>query len=119
VITRSGTGSASVYRWQAKMYGIWAYFCTFSRVWAFIWKLGSESGTASNKNQNPDPHPDPNPHQRDKSNPDTHQTDANPQHSLNVLVLFSDTDLAKAVLWIRSDRHHFAASGSILAKCKT
>jgi hypothetical protein len=29
------------------MYGIWAYLSTFSRVWAFIWKLGSGSGYAS------------------------------------------------------------------------
>ncbi len=29
------------------MYGIWAYLSTFSKVWAFIWKVGSGSGSAS------------------------------------------------------------------------
>ncbi len=60
------------------MYGIWAYLSSFSRIWAFLWKLGSGSGSwsasrwkvgsgsgsASNKNQHPD----------------THQSDADPQH---------------------------------------
>ncbi len=58
------------------MYGIWAYLSTFSRVWAFIWKMGSgsrscwkvESGSASKKNQNPDPFLDS--HQGEKSIPD-------------------------------------------------
>ncbi len=43
---QAGSRSASVCRWQAKIYGIWAYFSTFSWFWAFIWKLGSD----------PDPH---------------------------------------------------------------
>ncbi len=30
-----------------KMYGLWAYLSTFSRFWAFIWTLGSGSGSAS------------------------------------------------------------------------
>jgi hypothetical protein len=46
------------------------------------WKVGSWSGSASNKNQ--DPHQIKNqnldPHQCDKSNPDPHQGDANPQY---------------------------------------
>ncbi len=46
---RNRSGSASIWRWQAKMYGIWAYSSIFSRVWAFIWKLGSGSRSASNK----------------------------------------------------------------------
>ncbi len=48
------------------MYGMWAYLSTFSRIWAFISKLGSGSGTgsASNKNLNPNPH----------------QSDADPPH---------------------------------------
>ncbi len=29
-----------IFRWQAKMYGKWAYLSTFSRFWAFIWNLG-------------------------------------------------------------------------------
>ncbi len=33
----------------SKMYGIWAYFSTFSWIWAFIWKLGSEFGSASGR----------------------------------------------------------------------
>ncbi len=45
----AGSASASISRWQAKMNGIWAYLNTFSRFWAFIWKLGSRtvSGAAS------------------------------------------------------------------------
>jgi hypothetical protein len=42
-----GTGSASICSWQAKMYWIWAYYSTFSRVWAFMCKLGSGFGSAS------------------------------------------------------------------------
>ncbi len=52
------------------MYRTWAYWSTFSKVWAFIWKLVSGSGSASglkvgsgsasNKIQNPG-------HQGDKS----------------------------------------------------
>ncbi len=36
-------------RWQAKMHGIWAYLSTFSRFWAFTWKLESGSGSASKR----------------------------------------------------------------------
>ncbi len=50
------SGSASICRWQAKIYGIWACLSTFSMVWAFIWMLGSGSGSASASNKNPDPH---------------------------------------------------------------
>ncbi len=32
----SGSVSASICRWQAKMYGIWAYLSTFSNFWAFF-----------------------------------------------------------------------------------
>ncbi len=50
----------------------------FKRFWAFMWKLGSRSGSgaasASNKNHNSDPH------QGYKSNPDPHHGDADPQH---------------------------------------
>ncbi len=89
-------GTASICRWEAKTYGIWASLSTFSRVYAFIWKLesgfgsGSEyrwkvgSASASNKNQNPDPDP----HKSDKSNPDPHQVDADPQQ-WNKVLLFS------------------------------
>jgi hypothetical protein len=71
-------------------YGIWAYLSTFSRVWAFIWKLGFGAGStlgwkvgsgfasASNKTKDPDPHP----HQikiRIRIHPGPHQSDADPQ----------------------------------------
>ncbi len=62
-----GSGSASVYRriririkviswiriwiyicrWQAKIYGIWAYLSIFSRFLAFIWKPSYGFGSAS------------------------------------------------------------------------
>ncbi len=60
----AGYGSASICRWQAKMYGIWAHFNTFSRFLAFIWKLGSGSALQW------------------KADPDPHQIDADPQHWL-------------------------------------
>jgi hypothetical protein len=44
----------------------------------FLVKVGRGSGSAANKNQNPVLLPDP--HQGDKSNPDQHQRDADPQH---------------------------------------
>ncbi len=34
----AGSRSASICRWHAKMYRIWAYLSTFSRFRAFIWK---------------------------------------------------------------------------------
>ncbi len=89
---QSGSGSAyaSICRSQAKTYGIRAYLSTFLRVWAFIWKLGfgSESasgwkvgsGSASNKKKNPDTH------QGDKSSPDPHQCDADPQYWLSKVI---------------------------------
>ncbi len=57
------------------MYGLWAYFSTFPRVWA------------SFLSQELDPYPDP--HHGEKSNPDphpdTHQGDAYPQHCHSLL----------------------------------
>ncbi len=57
----SGSGprfaSASICRWQAKMYGIWACLSTFSRVWVFIWKLGSDLHLGEKPDPDPDPHP--------------------------------------------------------------
>jgi len=61
-----GSGSASTYRWRAKMYGKWAYLSTFSRFWeiklgfgsisASKWKVGSGSGSASKWQAEEDPH---------------------------------------------------------------
>ncbi len=59
---------------KSKIHGIWAYFSTFSRVWAFIWKPGSGSGSECEWTD-PDPLQIkiririPIPHQDDKWNP--------------------------------------------------
>ncbi len=51
--TRSGSAppSASFCRWQAKIYGIWAYFSTFSRFWAFICKIVSGFGSDTQQSE--------------------------------------------------------------------
>ncbi len=41
----AGSASASICRWQSIMYWKWPYLSTFSRFWAFIWKLGSGSAS--------------------------------------------------------------------------
>ncbi len=55
---------------------ILAYFSTFSRVWAFIWKLDLDLDPHQGDKSNLDPHQDdksnPDPHHGDKSNPDPH-----------------------------------------------
>ncbi len=60
------SGSALICKWQAKMYGILAFFSTFSRVLAFVWEAGSGSGSESasgwkvrsrsTSGSHPDPH---------------------------------------------------------------
>ncbi len=67
----------------SQMYGIWAYLSNFSRVWAFIWNLGSGSGFASGwKNGSASlPNKNPDPHQGDQSNPEQHP---DPKHCFSV-----------------------------------
>ena len=71
-------------------------FSNFTRIWAFIWKLGSGSGSASDINQNPHPHRDP--HEGDESNPDPHQRGADPQHGLKEIQIIRGS-LCTCISW--------------------